>query len=78
MIFGKHIITKRKVAWYADKPFEYTYSNITKTGLIWTSELIELKELTENLTGETFNSCRQTFITLEKKEWRGTVMVKKI
>ena len=57
VIFGKHIITKRKVAWYADKPFEYTYSNITKTGLIWTSELIELKELTENLTGETFNSC---------------------
>jgi len=57
VIFGKHIITKRKVAWYADKPFEYTYSNIKKTGLIWTSELIELKELTENLTGETFNSC---------------------
>lgn len=57
VIFGKHIITKRKVAWYADKPFEYTYSNITKRGLIWTPELIEMKELTEKLTGETFNSC---------------------
>jgi len=57
VIFGKHIITKRKVAWYADKPFEYTYSNITKRGLTWTPELIELKELTEKLTGATFNSC---------------------
>ncbi len=57
VIFGKHIITKRKVAWYADMPFEYTYSNITKRGLLWTPELIELKELTEKLTDEKFNSC---------------------
>ena len=32
MIFGKKIITKRKVAWYGDREFEYTYSNITKKG----------------------------------------------
>ena len=25
IIFGKKIITKRKVAWYGDKAFEYTY-----------------------------------------------------
>jgi alkylated DNA repair dioxygenase AlkB len=57
VIFGKKIITKRKVAWYGEKPFEYTYSNTTKHALLWTKELIELKELIEKETGETFNSC---------------------
>lgn len=57
VIFGKKIITKRKVAWYGEKPFEYTYSNTTKTALPWTPELKELKQLAELETGETFNSC---------------------
>ena len=57
VIFGKRIITKRKVAWYGDIPFEYTYSNITKQALPWTLELLELKALAEERTGETFNSC---------------------
>lgn len=57
IIFGKKIITKRKVAWYGEKPFEYTYSNTTKHALLWTKELLELKELIEKETGETFNSC---------------------
>jgi alkylated DNA repair dioxygenase AlkB len=57
IIFGKKIITKRKVAWYGDEPFEYTYSNITKYALPWTNELLELKAAIEKETGETFNSC---------------------
>ncbi|WP_339863667.1 alpha-ketoglutarate-dependent dioxygenase AlkB [uncultured Algoriphagus sp.] len=57
VIFGKRIETKRKVAWYAEKPFEYTYSNNTKTALPWTKELLELKEIVEKKSGETFNSC---------------------
>lgn len=57
IIFGKHILTKRKVAWYGDKPFEYTYSNTTKHALVWTDDLLELKTLTEEKSGETFNSC---------------------
>lgn len=57
IIFGKKIITKRKVAWYAAKSFEYTYSNTTKLALPWTKELLELKALTEKETGETYNSC---------------------
>lgn len=56
-IFGKRIFTKRKVAWYGDFPFEYTYSNKTKTALPWTKELLELKAIIETQTGETFNSC---------------------
>ncbi|MEX2350325.1 MAG: alpha-ketoglutarate-dependent dioxygenase AlkB [Flavobacteriaceae bacterium] len=57
VIFGKRIQTKRKVAWYGDRPFEYTYSNTTKHALPWTPELQELKTVTEKETGETFNSC---------------------
>lgn len=57
VIFGKLIHTKRKVAWYGDQPFSYTYSNITKTALPWNTELLELKKLVEAKTGETFNSC---------------------
>lgn len=56
-IFGKKIITKRKVAWYGDKPFKYTYSNTTKKALPWTKELLELKTIIEKEAGENFNSC---------------------
>ena len=57
MIFGKKIITKRKVAWYGEKPFEYTYSKTTKSALPFTKELLELKVKVEQRTGETYNSC---------------------
>lgn len=57
IIFGKHILTKRKVAWYGDRDFSYTYSNITKYALPWTPELLQLKEVAEKACGEQFNSC---------------------
>jgi alkylated DNA repair dioxygenase AlkB len=57
VIFGKKIITKRKVAWYGERKFEYTYSNVTKHALPWTQELLELKSLIEKESGETYNSC---------------------
>lgn len=57
IIFGKKMTTKRKVAWYGEKPFQYTYSNSTKLALPWTNELLELKTIIEQKTGETFNSC---------------------
>jgi len=57
VILGKHIITKRKVAWYGDKAFDYTYSNTTKRALPWTGQLRALKTLVEEKTGEKFNSC---------------------
>lgn len=57
IIFGRHIVTKRKVAWYADTGFEYTYSNKTKMALPWTKELLELKKLVDEKTGTAFNSC---------------------
>jgi alkylated DNA repair dioxygenase AlkB len=56
-IMGKHIITKRKVAWYGDESYSYTYSNKSKLALPWTKELLELKRISEEQTGTTFNSC---------------------
>jgi alkylated DNA repair dioxygenase AlkB len=56
-IMGKHIITKRKVAWYGDKKYAYTYSNATKYALPWTMELTELKQIAEENTRSTYNSC---------------------
>lgn len=57
IIFGKKIITKRKVAWYGSSEFSYTYSGITKTALLFTKELTALKNLVEKESGETYNSC---------------------
>lgn len=57
IMFGKRIVTKRKVAWYGDQSFPYTYSNHTKHALPWTDQLKHLKELVEQKTGESYNSC---------------------
>lgn len=57
VIFGKRYITKRKVAWYGDQSYSYTYSNTTKHALLWTKELLELKLLAEKVSGTKYNSC---------------------
>jgi alkylated DNA repair dioxygenase AlkB len=57
IIMGKKNITKRKVAWYADQPFSYTYSKITKQALPWTALLLELKQKVEEISNTTYNSC---------------------
>ncbi|MBL0054470.1 MAG: alpha-ketoglutarate-dependent dioxygenase AlkB [Bacteroidetes bacterium] len=57
IIFGKHILTKRKVAWYGDIAFPYTYSNATKFALRGNAELAQLKTAVEKITQSTYNSC---------------------
>lgn len=57
VIFGKRIVTERKVAWYGEQDFAYTYSNTTKYALPWTKELLELKLVVEQQSEESFNSC---------------------
>lgn len=57
IIFGQLITTKRKVAWYGETNFKYSYSKITKEALLWTPELEELKRIVEEKTGESYNSC---------------------
>lgn len=57
ILFGKKIITKRKVAWYGDQPYRYTYSHSSKFALPFTSHLLDLKDTIEEISGEKFNSC---------------------
>ncbi len=56
-LFGKRIITKRKVAWYGNKEYAYTYSGATKYGKVWTKELLSLKKVIEKKLKAEFNSC---------------------
>ena len=57
IILGRQITTKRKVAWYGDQGYEYTYSNVNRYALPWAVELLELRQRVQQLTGEHFNSC---------------------
>lgn len=57
VMYGKQIVTKRQVAWYADKTYNYTYSGVTRKALIWTNTLLELKKSVEQKTGASYNSC---------------------
>lgn len=57
IILGRQITTKRKVAWYGDQGYEYTYSNVNRYALPWAVELLELRQRVQQLTGERFNSC---------------------
>ena len=57
IIFGKRIITKRKVAWYGESEYSYTYSKVTKKANTWIPELLELKAIVEKESNENYNSC---------------------
>tara|TARA_R110001632_G_scaffold45520_3_gene115765 strand:- start:14947 stop:15549 length:603 start_codon:yes stop_codon:yes gene_type:complete len=57
IVFGKHYITKRKVAWFGDKEYNYKYSGVTKHAHIWTPELLQLKQKIEEISETTYNSC---------------------
>jgi alkylated DNA repair dioxygenase AlkB len=57
VVFGKRIVTKRKTAWYGDSNYVYIYSNTIKQALPWTRELVNLKQIVENLSNTKFNSC---------------------
>lgn len=56
-LFGKSIRMQRRVAWYGDHAFPYTYSNTTKIAKDWTPLLLKLKILVEKTCNESFNSC---------------------
>jgi alkylated DNA repair dioxygenase AlkB len=57
VMFGKKIITKRKVAWFADAGITYTYAGIKKSGLQWAEALLVIKQKVEALTGAKYNAC---------------------
>jgi alkylated DNA repair dioxygenase AlkB len=57
VMFGKKIMTKRKVAWFADAGITYTYAGVKKSGLQWTEPLLEIKQKVESITGASYNAC---------------------
>ena len=57
VMFGKKIITKRNVAWYADAGIVYTYAGVKKSGLQWTDGLLKIKQKVEHATGAKYNAC---------------------
>ena len=57
IMFGKEIITKRKVAFYSDPSISYRYASKTKIGLPWTDSLLTIKNRVESITKESYNAC---------------------
>lgn len=57
VIYGRRIVTARRVAWFGDDHLTYSYSGTTKHPAPWIPELRALKALIEDITGATFNSC---------------------
>jgi alkylated DNA repair dioxygenase AlkB len=57
LIFGRKITTRRMVALYGDRDYEYNYSHSSKRALKWSTSLLQLKSLVEEKTGCAFNSC---------------------
>ena len=60
VICGKRIVTARKVTWYGDSSYSYTYSGTAKIALPWTKELGTLKSLVEEkgVTTSSDGVCR--------------------
>jgi alkylated DNA repair dioxygenase AlkB len=57
VIYGKRIVTKREIAWFADSGFDYNYSGASRIAQPWDKKVLEIKEKLEYHTGSTFNSC---------------------
>jgi len=61
IMFGKTVITRRKVAWVGDAECAYTYSGVKKIPQAWTAELLSIKNRLEELAKSQFNSCLLNF-----------------
>ncbi|MBC7406384.1 MAG: alpha-ketoglutarate-dependent dioxygenase AlkB [Candidatus Parcubacteria bacterium] len=57
IIYGKKIITKRKIAWFADDGADYNYSGSSRIGKNWDKNLLKIKQKLTLDTGYTVNSC---------------------
>lgn len=57
LMYGKKITSKRKVAWYGSKEFDYTYSGNHRKAKPWTKELSSIKKRIEDESKDSFNSC---------------------
>ena len=56
-LYGKRIVTARRIAWYGDDAFDYRYSGVNHRARIWTPPLRALRDRVDTLVGVHFNSC---------------------
>lgn len=56
-IFGRSIITRRMVAWYGDREFDYRYSGHSRLALPWTEGIKHIRQVAEQYCETRFNSC---------------------
>ena len=56
-MFGKEIVTKRKVAFLGDEGISYKYSGKNKIAENWLKFILEIKSTVEEISGEKFNAC---------------------
>tara|TARA_Y100001954_G_scaffold137114_1_gene146192 strand:- start:58 stop:561 length:504 start_codon:yes stop_codon:yes gene_type:complete len=55
-MWGKEIVTKKRIAWYADEGKSYTYSGSTFYPVQWDEVLLEIKKQVEQHIRFQFNS----------------------
>ena len=60
-MFGKEIVTKRKVAFLGDEGISYKYSGKTKIAEKWLKFILVIKSTVEQISGEKFNACLLNF-----------------
>jgi alkylated DNA repair dioxygenase AlkB len=60
-MYGKEIITARKVIWMSQNNLPYTYSGTLKQGIPFTEEIAFLKNKLEQYTNTKFNACLLNF-----------------
>ena len=58
-MFGKEIVTKKRIAWYADVGKSYTYSGSTFHPDQWNELLLEIKMYVEHYIKFQFNKLRK-------------------
>jgi alkylated DNA repair dioxygenase AlkB len=56
-VYGRSINAPRLSAWYGDPGAVYRYSGLRLAPMPWTSTLLEIKLIVENLTATRFNSA---------------------
>ncbi|MBK8683609.1 MAG: alpha-ketoglutarate-dependent dioxygenase AlkB [Bacteroidetes bacterium] len=57
MMFGKRIVTQRRMAWYGDENKQYRYSGILRTPKPWTRTLQEIQHLVNSTFQTSLNAC---------------------
>ena len=56
-LYGKRIVTARRVAWYGDEAFDYRYSGVNHRARLWALPLRTLRDQVSARVGTSFNSC---------------------